>query len=152
AAIPRQPVPLHDAVLELKALQDIQFSEAAKSFSTQDSAALYARLGGDGTRPGARAILEAGRDKLLNHREVTWYGRYAHALHTDDRRQYDAAYRVVETVYGAYRNTFPHDDFNKLRAKVDRNKSTALKEAVEELLDAGKPISIDTEFAQSRGD
>ena len=52
-AIPKQAIPLLDAVLELRALLAIESSDAAKNFNIQDRAALNARLNGEGTKKGA---------------------------------------------------------------------------------------------------
>jgi hypothetical protein len=149
-AIPKEPIPFRDAVLELKALQYIERSEEKKNFTTQDNAALNSRLHGDGSRPGARKNLEKLRDQLANVKHVTWYGKYAAAMVTDDLKPYDASNQVMERLYTG-RNTFSHDAFNKLHDNKDLTKP-ALKEAVEELLDYSEPIIIDTEYSQQRGD
>lgn len=151
-AIPKQPLSLRDVVLELHALQDIEGSADAKNFTIQDKAALNARLNGDGNQPGARKTLLTRRDKFLSGREMIWYGEYAQAIPTDENKAYDVANRVMEVVYASYRNKLAHDDFNKLHFKIDRNRSIALKEAVEKLLDTTGQITVDTSFAQARGD
>lgn len=151
-AIPRQPVPLEDAILELRALLHIEKSEERKNFTMQDNAALDARLNGDSSRKGAYRALEELRDRLMSNREVTWHGKYAQSLPVEPNSPYDAADRVMEALYSEGHNLFAHDDFNKLRIRVDKTRSVALKEAVEKLADYTEPIVIDTEFAQQRGD
>lgn len=151
-AIPKQPIPLFDPVLELRALMSIEKSEGAKNYTMQDRAALNARLHGEGTKKGAYDALRTLRDKLFNPKEITWYGRYAQPLPTQDNKAHDAANSVMELLYADERNKFVHDDFNKLRVKVERSKSVALKEAVEKLLNYTEPLSVDTSFAQQRGD
>ena len=151
-AIPKQPLAIRDAVLELHALQTIATSAETKNFTIQDRAALSARLNGDDTHPGAKKALLTLRDKLLSARDATWYGKYEQAVQTEANKAHDVANRVMEMVYAARRNRFPHDDFNKLHTKIDRSKNAALKEAVEKLLDITNPITIDTNFPQSRGD
>jgi hypothetical protein len=150
-AIPKQPVPLLDAIMEYRALQSIAESDAASNFSTQDRSALNARLNGDNTRPGAKQVLTKLRDKLMNAKEVIWRGKHGQTLTTDGNNPYDVANQVMELVY-TRRNTFSHDDFNKLHIKVDRAKSIALKEAIEKLLDFSEQIVINTDWAQNRGD
>jgi len=151
-AIPKQPLSLRDAVLELRALQAIDGSADAKNFTFQDKAALNARLNGDGNQPGARKALLTRRDKFLSGREVNWYGKYTQAIPTDEIKAHDIANRVMEVVYASCRNKLAHDDFNKLHFKIDRTRSMALKEAVEKLLDTASQIVVDTSFAQARGD
>jgi hypothetical protein len=150
-AIPKQPVPLLDAIFELRALQAIEVSQDAKEFTYQDQAALNARLHGDITRPGAITTLQKLRDKLLNSKEVTWYGKFAQVMPVEENKSYDAANRVMELVYTDYSNKFAHDDFNKLRTNTRPSKNYAFKEAVEKLLNAD-PITIDNSSAQNRAD
>ena len=151
-AIPKQPIPFLDAVLELRALKSIEGNAAAKDFSLQDHAALYARLNGDNNRPGAKRNLLTRRNKLLSSREVKWYGKYAQLIPIEDTNPFDVANRVMEVVYARYRNKLIHEDFNKLRLKIDRGKSGALKEAVEKLLDTTNQIIVDGSYPQARGD
>lgn len=150
-AIPKQPVPLLDAILDLRGLLQIEKSEEKKNFTIQDNAALASRLNGDQSRPGARVALRKLRDKLLDSKEVTWHGRHAAPIPTNATKPYDVANRVMELLYGQKRNQFPHDDFNKLHGKGDLSRNVALKEAVEALLQYTEPVVIDTSFAQARG-
>lgn len=152
AAIPKNPVPLLDAVMEVLALRYIEGSEEAKNFSTQDNSALNTRLHGDSTHKGALAALKELRDKLINHRELTWYGKGANPLPVDASNTFDPANILADKLFGEKRNKFIHDDFNRILLTVDKNKNVALKEAVEELIDFTEPIMVDTSFAQARGD
>ena len=152
-AIPKQPFAIRDAILELKALQAIETHPEAKNFTMQDRAALNAKLNGNDTQLGAKRTLLALRDKFLSARDVIWYRKYGQAVQTEVNKAHDAANRVMEVVYGASRNQFPHDDFNKLHVKIDRSRNAALKEAVEKLLDiTNSTITIETSFSQARGD
>jgi len=150
-AIPKQPVPLLDTILELRALQAIETSPDAKDFTHQDKAALNARVNGDTTRLGALTTLRKSRDRLTNSKEVTWYGKFAQLMPIEENKSYDAANRVMEVVYSKYSNKFTHDDFNKLRISTKSSKNYALKDAVEKLLNAD-PIIIDSSSAQNRAD
>lgn len=149
--IPKQPVPLTDAVMEYRALQSIEQSEDFSNFSTQDKAAYNTRLNGDQNRAGAKQTLMKLRDKLLNVKEIAWQGKYAQTLATDDTKPYDAADRVIEQIY-TERNRFSHEDFNKLHTRVDKTKSQPLKEAVEKLLDYSEQVVIHKDLPQQRGD
>ncbi len=148
-AIPREPVRLVEAILDLKALLAIEKTEEYKNYSTQDKSAFNERLNGSQNRTGARQALLKLRDRFLSAKEITWYGTYAHPLPTDDTNPYDAANRVTEQLY-TDRNTFSHDDYNKLHNKIDK-KAQALKEAVEKLLDYSEQVVINTDN-QQRGD
>lgn len=151
-AIPKNPVPLLDAVMELRALMHIDASPDAQNFTMQDRAALNARLSGDSSRAGARDGLKNLRLRLMNPKEVIWLGKYAGSLSVDENKPYDAANRVMETLYSDFRNKFPHDDFNLLHVKIDRTKNPGLREAIQKLLDYTTPILLDTDFSQNRGD
>lgn len=151
-AVPRNPLPLLDAVMEVRALKFIETSDQAKNFTNQDKSALNSRLYGDTMRKGAAQTLQELRDRLLNSREVQWLGRLAGPLPVDENKPADAANRVMERLYSDKRNRFPHDDFNRLHYRVDKSKSIALKEAVEILLDFTEPIVIDVNANQQRGE
>jgi hypothetical protein len=58
----------------------------------------------------------------------------------------------MEKLYSDKRNRFIHDDFNRLRFRLDKSKNIAIKEAVEILLDFTDPIVIDTSASQQRGE
>jgi hypothetical protein len=150
-AIPKQPVPLLNAIMEYKALIAIEQSDEYKNFSTQDKSSLSARLIGDSNRPGAKLVLTKLRDKFMNAKEVSWYGKFAQTIKVDEMNPYDVANLVAGKLY-TDRNTFIHDDFNKLHNKVDKARSQALKEAVEKLLKFTEPIAIETDLPQQRGD
>lgn len=151
-AVPRNPVPLLDAVMELRALQQIETNPEYKNYTHQDKTVLNSRLNGDSTRPGAFDTLRVLRAKLMNPKEVVWYARYAAVLPVDESKPYDAANRVMEQLYSGFANQFSHDDYNKLHLKLDRAKNAGLKEAVEKLLDYTQPLMVDASFAQQRGD
>lgn len=151
-AVPKNPVPLLDAVMDVRALKDIEGRKEAENFSTQDKSTLNGRLYGDSKQKGALAILKELRDKLLSHRETAWYGKNANGLPVDANQPFDAANIVMDKLFGEKRNKFSHDDFNKVMASVDKNKNIALKEAIEEILDLSEHIVVDTGFAQQRGD
>jgi hypothetical protein len=138
--------------MELRALMHIENSPDAQNFTMQDRAALNARLAGDSNRAGARDVLKNLRLRLMNPKEVVWLGKYAGPLAVDENKPYDAANRVMETLYSDFRNRFAHDDFNLLHVKIDRSKNPGLKEAIEKLLDYTTPLTLDTSFAQNRGD
>ncbi len=150
-AVPRTPVPLRDAVLNVRALRAIERSPDAEQFTMQDKALLQARLDGEAGRPGALGQLRERLDTLTDPREIIWYGRYAAVLPTGEHKPYAAANLVMERLYGEGHNRFPHDDFNKLRHKIERARNAGLKDAVEKLLDYATPLAIDISSAQ-RGD
>lgn len=151
-ALPCNPIPFLDAVMEVKALKYIDASDQSKNFTNQDKSALNSRLHGDSSRKGAIQALQELRDRLLTHREVQWYSKLANPLPVDANKPADAANRVMEKLYSTHHNRFPHDDFNRLRFKLDRTKNVALKEAVETLLDFTEPIVIDTGASAARGE
>lgn len=149
-AIPKQPVPLFDAVMELKALRAIDKSEAKKTFTAQDNAALYTRLNGGSNTRGAADKLAELRDAMMDVKAITWHGKFAATVPTDDKKPHDAANRVMDVLYGEKRNKVEHEDFNKLHIKIDRK--PALREAVEALVDYTEPLTIETGLPQSKGE
>jgi len=149
-AIPKQPVPLFDAIMELKALKHIDKGDEKTNFTAQDKANLYARLSGSAHTRGATDKLAELRDSMLDIKALTWHGKFAGVVATDDKKPHDIANRVMEVLYGEKRNKVEHEDFNKLHAKID--KKPALREAVEALADYTEPLAIDTGLPQSKGE
>lgn len=149
-AIPKQSIPLLDTILEVRALQAIKASKTAESFSSQDHTILNVRLKGDGRRQGALSILRASRNKLMSNKEVTWHGEDGQLLRVEETKSHDVADCVMERVYASCHNLFIHDDFNRLHTKAER-KNTALREAIEKLLDYATLI-IDRSLAEGRGE
>ena len=148
-AIPKQPISLFDTVMELKALKAIDKSEEKRNFTAQDNAALYTRLTGGSNARGAADKLAELRDTMLDVKAITWHGKYATVVLTDEKKPHEIANRVMEVLYGE-RNKVEHEDFNKLHIKIDRK--PALREAVEALLDYTEPLAIDTALPQSKGE
>ena len=149
-AIPKEPIPLFDAIMELKALRALDKSEEEKSFTAQDKAALHTRLNGASNARGAGDKLAELRDSMLDVKAITWHGKFANVVPTDDKKPQDIANRVMDILYSEKRNKVEHEDFNKLHAKID--KKPALREAVEALADYTEPLAIDTALPQSKGE
>jgi hypothetical protein len=149
-AIPKQSIPLFDAIMELKALKALDKGDEKTNFTAQDKANLFARLQGGPHARGATDKLAELRDSMLDIKALTWHGKFAGVVMTDDKKPHDIANRVMEVLYGEKRNKVEHEDFNKLHAKID--KKPAIREAVESLADYTEPLAIDASLPQSKGE
>jgi hypothetical protein len=151
-ALPKQPMNFRDLLLEIQAIQSVKDSKEAETFSLQDRAALEERLHGDGKRQGVLGLLRIRRNKLLVGKEIAWYGRYGQALSLHENTTSDPADWVMERLYAGGHNAFQHEDINKVHGKGDRGRNSALKEAIEKLLDPFTPLTIDRGFQVGRGE
>jgi hypothetical protein len=145
-AIPVAPIPLKDAILNLKAIEHIRSLPQAGQFSTQDNALLVNR------EVSFRARLRELRDQLLDDGKLTWLGRYGKPLPADAHKPGDAATRVMQRLY-TRRNAFSHDDFNRTHDVRNFTKQhRSLTEAVQALLRTGYDLTIDEKLADNRGE
>lgn len=145
-AIPHSPIAIKDALLNVKAIEEIQKSPEAAQFSTQD-------IGLVGTRETAfRKELEKLRDQLLDTRKVQWLGAFGKVLPVDPAKPDDAATRVMQQLY-TRRLTFSHDDFNLTHdVRNFSKKHLSLVEAVNALLHVGSDLVIDPKLPDNRGE
>ena len=145
-AVPTTPIAFKDAILNLKAIEEIKGSPEAESFSTQDNALVLDR------QKTFRKKLEGLRDQLLNPQKLTWLGAYGKALPVDPHKADDAATKVMQQLY-TRRNTFSHDDFNRTHDVRNFSKPhTVLVEAVDALLSFGQDLTIDARKPDNRGE
>jgi len=145
-AIPTTPIPFKEAVLNLKAIEHINASPEAESFSTQDRALVLDRQKAFGKR------LEELRNQLLDPRKLSWLGAHGKALPVDPHKAEDAATKVMQHLY-TRRNVFSHDDFNRTHdVRNFTKKHISLVEAVNALLRVGHELTIDAKQPDNRGE
>ena len=145
-AIPTTPIPFKEAVLNLKAIEHINTSAEAESFSTQDRALVLDR------QKAFRKRLEELRDQLLDPRKLSWLGVHGKALPVDPHKAGDAATKVMQRLYSR-RNVFSHDDFNRTHdVRNFTKKHLSLVEAVNALLKVGHELIIDAKQPDNRGE
>lgn len=145
-AIPTAPIAFKEAILNLRAIKEIERSPQAENFSTQDNALVVQR------RKDFVKALEALRDQLLDPRKLTWLGAFGNTLPVEQQKPDDAATRVMQPLY-TRRSTVRHDDFNLNHDVRSFSKPhLALVEAVNALLEFGPELRIDAKQPDNRGE
>jgi len=79
-AIPTAHIAFKEAILNLKAIENVKSSPEAEQFSTQDNALVLDR------ERTFRQKLEELRDQLVDARKLTWLGAYGKALPVDPQK------------------------------------------------------------------
>lgn len=145
-AVPTAPIAFKEAILNVKAIEEIKTSPEAENFSTQDNALVLDR------EKGFKGKLAELRDKLMSPANLTWLGAYGKAINASEHKADDAATKVMQQLY-TQRNGFSHDDFNRTHdVRNFTKKHLSLDEAVRALLDINHELKIDNKQADNRGE
>ena len=139
--IPNDEIPIFDAVFSLKAALNIETSD----FSQQDYGVLNETI-----RQYDNSISKSFTRYSVS-KNLTCYGKDGDLL-TNATNDDDAAVtKILESIYESKRNKIKHEDLNKSHEFKEKNNS-ALKEAVEILLDINKEVVFRKDYAADRGD
>ncbi|KOA18751.1 hypothetical protein CLHOM_30350 [Clostridium homopropionicum DSM 5847] len=139
--VTNEEIPMYDVIFSLRAALKLDVSE----FSTQDQGVLKETI-----RQYDNAINQS-LTKYNTSKNLNYYGKDGDLL-TNSANEDDAAIaKVLETIYESKRNKIRHEDLNKSHEFKDKGNS-ALKEAVEILLDANKELAFRKDYAADRGD
>ena len=145
-AIPNMGIGFKEAILNVKAIEQVSRLPEAAYFSTQDKALVAER------DRQFRQKLQASQAKLLDSRNLDWVGAYGKVLPVDGNKPDDPATRVMQERYTG-RNRFSHDDFNMAHDIRSFTKPhNSLLEAVNALLKFGTAVTIDEKQADNRGE
>jgi hypothetical protein len=144
-AIPRNPISVYDAIFTLKALQSDWFKKQAESFSP------YEKAEEKKIRDEATKILDEARKAYFSNAKVLWFGKNAAEIPVQEDKRHDAARWVMQDIYGAKRNTFGHNEFNKTHINLSGQVRAIFKEAGDILCDMSQPIRVNWGWADNRG-
>ncbi|MBN1933573.1 MAG: hypothetical protein JW934_02850, partial [Anaerolineae bacterium] len=145
-AVPSTPIGFKEAILNVKAIIQVNQSPQAAHFSTQDKGLVSER------DRQFRQALEALRDELLDSRKLTWLSAHGKVLPVDGNKPDDAATRVMQERY-QQRTRFSHDDFNMIHSvQTFAKPHNSLVEAINALLKSGAALTIDEKQADNRGE
>ena len=150
AGIPRQPLPIREAVMNLRAARHIQQIEDLSAMSLQDRSRLQDLIGDE--HKGYKGDLFRVRGQYLEGRTLTWYAAGGRVLVSQPRSEYEPADELMGALFER-RNEFPHDHLNRVHvARFGPGKDVALSDALEALLRAHRPVEIDRNTAANRGE
>lgn len=139
--VPNEEMPMYDAIFSLKAALHVDKTE----FSSQDLGVLKEAI------RQYDNIINQLLTKYNTSKNLNYYGKDGDLLTNSANDDDAAAGKVLETIYETKRNKIRHEDLNKSHEFKERNNS-ALKEAVEILLDINKELAFRKDYAADRGD
>ena len=149
--IPRQPIPIREAVMNLRAVLHIQKTEDLDGMSLQDRSRLQQDLIGDEQKGCKGAFLKARR-QYLTGKALTWYAAGGRVLVSQPTSEYEPADELMRDLFDR-RNPFPSPYLNRVHVtKFGPGKDAPLSDAVEALLRAHRPVEIDHSAGANRGE
>lgn len=149
--VPRQPIPIREAVMNLQAALHIQETEDLDSMSLQDRSRLQQDLVGD-EQKGYKGEFLRIRRQYLSSKLLTWYASGGRAMVAQPSSEYEPADELMREHYKE-RTPFPHPYLNALHvARFGPGKDVALTDALNILLRVHRPLEIDHSVADSRGE
>lgn len=139
--IPNEEIPVFDDIFSLKAALNINTDD----FSPQDNSSLKETIKKYDNSINQSLI------KYNSSKNITYFGVDGDII-TNAASDDDAAVtKVLEEIYESRRNKIKHEDLNKSHEFKEKNNS-ALKEAVEILLDTNNEVVFRKDYAADRGD
>lgn len=145
AAIPRSPINVYDAIFTLKALKSSWFTAQSSNFSP------YEKAEEKKIRDDALKLLDDAKKAYFSNAKVFWFGIKAVEIPAQADKRHDVARLMMQEIYGAKRNTFGHNEFNKTHINVSGQIRAVLKEAGDILCDLSQPIRVNWTWPDNRG-
>lgn len=151
--IPRQPIAIRAAVMNVRAAAHIQKTEDLEAMTLQDRSRLQEEIIGDERREtGYVGALVKARKRYLESRELSWYTTGGSVLVAQPQSEYDPADELMGRLY-MQRTIVPHPYLNQIHvARFGPGKDVPLSDAVAALLRTNRPIEIDHNAAANRGE
>jgi hypothetical protein len=149
--IPHQPIPIRDAVMNLRAVLHIQKTEDLDAMSLQDRSRLQQDLIGDEQKGYKGGFIKARRQYLAG-KALTWYAAGGRVLVSQPSSEYEPADELMRDLF-SQRNAFPHPYLNPIHVtRFGPGKDVILSDAIETLLRTHRPVEIDHNAAANRGE
>lgn len=144
-AVPRNPVNVYDAVFTLRALESDWFKKQSQNFSP------YEKAEEKKIRDEAIKILEEAKKTYFSNGKVFWFGVKGSEVPVPEDKRADVARWMMQDIYGAKRNTFGHNEFNKTHINLSGQVRAVFKEAGDILCDMSQPIRVNWTWPDNRG-
>jgi hypothetical protein len=144
-AIPRMPISVQDTIFTLKALESEWFKKQAESFGPFEKAEEKT------IRDTAVKELNEVKKSYFSNAKVHWFGLKGIDIPAQEDKRHDAARLMMQKLYGDKRNTFGHNEFNKVHTNIGGQVKTVLFEAGNFLIDMAQPVRINWTWADNRG-
>lgn len=144
-AIPRSPISVYDAIFTLKALDSDWFKMQSQNFSP------YEKAEEKRIRDEALKVLTEAKTSYFTNSKVYWFAQGGVEVPVQENKRHDAANRMIHALYGARRNTFGHNEFNKSHINLTGQVRAIFKEAGDILCDISQPIRVNWSWPDNRG-
>ncbi len=139
--VPTNEIPVYDLIFSLKAC----INTNPENFSAQDMGVLKDYI------KAYDSQLEEAFNKYISSRNLIYYGKNGVEITRSNPDNNKAASRILEAKYEYRRNKLKHEDLNVCH-EFKEKKNTALKEAVESLLDFSNDLGYKPNLPADRGD
>ena len=151
--IPRQPLPVRDLIMHLRAVYYIKDDvELMEKLTLQDRERLYEDLIGDDTK-GYKGDFVARRKQYLDGKDLSWYSTGGTVLVAEPKGLYDAANELMTQLYEEGRNKLSRPKLNNIHlSSFGPGKNADLTDAINALLRTHKPVEIDTQYGVDKGE
>ncbi|MHB1463290.1 MAG: hypothetical protein ACYC1M_18540 [Armatimonadota bacterium] len=148
-AVPKEPIPISETIMNLRAIRAVEASSNYVSFSTSDKAHVADLAYSYHDRYASI------RNTYLDGFKAMWYGRQGRLLVQQPNSSHHALDIVMDELY-TKRNRTRHDEFNKshqfsLGNQNSMKNKSQIKDAIDALLTAYKPIEINGSFGDDKG-
>ncbi|MFC2029035.1 chitobiase/beta-hexosaminidase C-terminal domain-containing protein, partial [Chloroflexota bacterium] len=144
-AIPRNPINVFDAIFSLKAMASEWFRAQSQDFGPFEKAE-EKRIRDDATKE-----LDEAKKSYFSNAKVYWFGVIAKEIPVADDKSYDVARCMMQDLYTNKRNTFGHNELNKMHINISGQVRAVFKEAGDILCDTSQPIRVNWTWADNRG-
>ena len=148
-AVPNEPLPIMDALLDYNAVKSIQSSKDYETYSMQDKARLSELIGN--RNKGYMGRMYEIRTKYIEGRNAVWYGKEGSVLYEAIKELSDPADKLMDQCY-KYRNKASHSDLNLSHPTKAIEKNIRLGDAINRILSAKGEIEIDRSYAEDKGE
>ena len=149
--VPRQPIPIREKVMNLRAVLDIHANEDLDAMSLQDRSRLQQDLIGD-EQKGYRGDFYKARREYLSGTALAWTTAGGRVLVAQPKSEYEPADELMRDLFDRH-NGFAHQYLNRVHVtRFGPGKDVILTDAIEALLRAHRPVEIDHSAAANRGE
>mgnify|MGYP001025395096 CR=1 FL=1 len=151
--IPRRPIPIRETVMNLRAARHILQTEDLETMTLQDRSRLQEDIIGDERRgSGFAGDFVKARQRYLEARELSWYGKDGAVLVAQPQSEYEPADELMGRLFQK-RNTCPHPYLNEIHvSRFGPGRDVPLTDAVAALLRTHRHVEIDHSAPANRGE
>ncbi|MHA1795420.1 MAG: hypothetical protein ACTSUK_04865 [Promethearchaeota archaeon] len=147
--VPEQPIEILDSYLNLKAAKNVQQSDEYRSAQISDQSRLDESYIGD-INSGYVKLYVDQRNKYIGGRLSTYFGKNGEIIETKPTSEQEPVSKFLNRLYSKF-NNLADEDINRCHKTLSSNKKMILRDAINDLLESGQKIKIDTSFGNDKG-